>query len=132
MNQLDSAKLKNFISENFSILYKIQNKPLQELKFERLLNKNPYLLRIKYIPSAGELVSKLLAAYISSTEEKLLGDFLKDLAIFITEMTSGGYKSAAPGVDLEFIDNGFHYLVSVKSGPHWGNSSQQNKLERDL
>ena len=25
-----------------------------------------------------------------------------------------------------------HYIVSIKSGPNWGNSSQQNKLEQDL
>ncbi|MBI3244839.1 MAG: hypothetical protein HYZ49_21380 [Chloroflexi bacterium] len=25
-----------------------------------------------------------------------------------------------------------HYVVSIKSGPNWGNSSQQTKLEQDL
>lgn len=35
-------------------------------------------------------------------------------------------------MDLEFINNGIHYVVSVKSGPNWGNSSQQDKLEQDL
>lgn len=47
-------------------------------------------------------------------------------------MTCGGRKSTAPGVDLEFINNGIHYVISVKSGPNWGNSSQQDKLEQDL
>ena len=35
-------------------------------------------------------------------------------------------------MDLEFIKNGVHYIISVKSGPSWGNSSQQDKLEQDL
>lgn len=47
-------------------------------------------------------------------------------------MTCGGHKSTAPGVDLEFINNGIHYVISIKSGPNWGNSSQQDKLEEDL
>jgi hypothetical protein len=33
---------------------------------------------------------------------------------------------------LEFFNNGVHYVISVKSGPSWGNSSQQDKLEQDL
>jgi len=35
-------------------------------------------------------------------------------------------------VDLEFENKGISYIVSVKSGPNWGNSSQQSKLAEDL
>jgi hypothetical protein len=51
---------------------------------------------------------------------------------FIAEKTCGGHKSAATGADLEFINQGIHYIVSIKSGPSWGNAAQQNKLEQDL
>lgn len=37
-------------------------------------------------------------------------------------------KSAAEGVDLEFNKDGKKYLVSIKSGPNWGNSSQIKKM----
>ncbi len=74
----------------------------------------------------------LLDAFLSSSEEKLFGDFLEDLAIFVASQTCGGHKSTAPGVDLEFQNKGIHYIVSVKSGPNWGNSSQQSKLAEDL
>lgn len=30
------------------------------------------------------------------------------------------------------MNNNTHYIVSIKSGPNWGNSSQQDKLEQDL
>jgi len=33
---------------------------------------------------------------------------------------------------LEFVNSGVEYLVSIKSGSNWGNSSQHNKLEQDL
>ncbi len=54
------------------------------------------------------------------------------LPVFVAQQTSAGHKSAAPGVDLEFFNNDIHYVVSVKSGPNWGNSSQQSKLAQDL
>lgn len=78
------------------------------------------------------MIQSLLEAFLSSSEEKHFGDFLENLAVFIAVETCGGHKSTAQGVDLEFINNGVHYVVSVKSGPNWGNSSQQKKLAQDL
>ena len=33
---------------------------------------------------------------------------------------------------MEFFNNGIHYVVSIKSGTNWGNSSQKSRLEQDL
>ena len=54
---------------------------------------------------------------------------MEKLAIFINQRVYGGRKSAAEGIDLEFDTNGTRYIVSIKSGPNWGNSSQKTKLE---
>lgn len=105
---------------------------MQNLHLDVLLKKNPYLFRAKNILTAGELVLGLLEAFLSSSEEKLFGDFLEHLAIYVAEQTCGGHKSSAQGIDLELISNGVHYVISVKSGPNWGNSSQHAKLEQDL
>jgi len=132
MNPLDLDKVCNYVNENVVDFHQQRIKSLEGLTLERLLTKNPYLFKAKHIMTAGELVSGLLEAFLSSSEEKLFGDFLEGLAIYIAEMTCGGHKSSAPGVDLEFINDSIHYIVSVKSGPSWGNSSQQAKLEQDL
>lgn len=132
MNPLDLEKVRNYVNENVVDFHKHRIKLLEELKLEKLLTKNPYLFKAKNITTAGELISGLLEAFLSSSEEKLFGDFLESLAVFIAEMTCGGHKSSAPGVDLVFFNNSIHYIVSVKSGPSWGNSSQQDKLEQDL
>jgi len=132
MNPLDLDKVCGYVNENVVDFHQHRIKSLEELKLDKLLTKNPYLFKAKNITTAGELISGLLEAFLSSSEEKLFGDFLENLAVFIAEMTCGGHKSTAPGVDLEFIDNGVHYVISVKSGPSWGNSSQQDKLEQDL
>ncbi len=132
MNPLDLDRVCDYVNENIVDFHQRRLKSLEGLKLEKLLTKNPYLFKAKDIATAGALVSGLLEAYLSSSEEKLFGDFLEGLAVFTARMTCGGHKSAAPGVDLEFINKDIHYVVSVKSGPSWGNSSQQDKLEQDL
>ncbi len=78
------------------------------------------------------MIEGLLDAFLLSSEEKLFGDFLEGLAVYVAGQTCQGRKSAATGVDLEFVRDGIHYVVPIKSGPNWGNSSQHNKLQQDL
>ena len=105
---------------------------LQKLSLDRLLKKNPYLFKAKNIQSAGQFIEGYMDAFLSSSEEQMFGDFLEGLAVFVAQQTTGGHKSTAPGVDLEFLNKDIHFVVSIKSGPNWGNSSQQDKLEEDL
>ncbi len=135
MKPLDLKEIQEYITAAMLGIEQHQAEILQKLEFEDLLDLNPYFLtffRIREPISAGFLLQGLLQAFLSSSEEKLFGDFLENLAVFIAGKTCGGHKSTAPGVDLEFIHNGIHYVVSIKSGPNWGNSSQQNRLEQDL
>jgi hypothetical protein len=132
MNVLDLDKVCIYVNEHVADFHHRRIKSLEELKLDKLLTKNPYLFKAKNITTASELISSLLDAFLSSSEEKLFGDFLEGLTVYIAEMTCGGHKSTAPGVDLEFINNNIHYVISVKSGTNWGNSSQQNKLEQDM
>lgn len=74
------------------------------------------------------MVKQLLDAHLSSQEETVFGDFLEALAIYVCQNTHGGRKSATAGIDLEFDRDGVRYIVSIKSGPHWGNASQIRKM----
>lgn len=74
----------------------------------------------------------MIGAHQSSSEEALFGDFLEGLAIEICAKAFGGRKSATEGIDLEFERSGQRYLVSIKSGPNWGNSSQIRKMVDDF
>ncbi len=132
MNHLDLDEVCEYVNKSIVSFHEKRFAALTKLELKSLLNKNPYLFRAKDMEKGSELIEGFLAARLSSSEEKFFGDFLEDLAIFIAGKTSGGHKSAAPGVDLEFIENGIHYIVSIKSGPNWGNSDQQNKLEQNL
>jgi len=57
---------------------------------------------------------------------------LEGLAIFINSQVYGGWKSGIKGIDLEFDNEGVRYIVNIKSGPNWGNSSQKEKLNADF
>lgn len=132
MEPLNLADVRDYVNDHIVDFHQRRIKSLEELRLDKLLTKNPYLFRAKNIVTAGELIASLLEAFLSSSEEKLFGDFLEGLAVFVAQKTCGGHKSAAPGVDLEFFNQQTHYIVSIKSGPNWGNSSQQTKLEQDL
>lgn len=132
MNNLDLDQVCEYVNSNIMYFHGRRIASLEELKLKRLLTKNPYLFKAKHITTAGELVESLLEAFLSSSEEKHFGDFLEGLAIFISQQTCGGHKSSAQGADLEFINRDTHYVISIKSGPNWGNSSQHKKLAEDL
>ncbi len=132
MKKLNSNELHDYVDIKFSKYFYCQEKLLREATLDDLFWQNPYLFVVKKPMIAGQLVESLLDAFLFSWGEKFFGDFLEELAIFIAGKTCGGHKSAATGIDLEFINNGIHYVVSIKSGPNWGNSSQQNKLQQDL
>lgn len=133
MPNLDLERVQQFVSENIVTFHTNRLRLIQEVNLGDIIRrKNPYLFRAKNLNVAADLVRELLDATLSSSEELLFGGFLEDLAVFVAQMTANGRKSAATGLDLEFERNGTHYVVSVKSGSNWGNSSQQAKLELDF
>ena len=97
-----------------------------------LKRKNPYLFKAKYVLTADEIVRGIVDAHISSNEETIFGDWLEGLAIFINGKVFDGRKSGIPNIDLEFDNDGTRYIVTIKSGPNWGNSSQIKKMKTDF
>ncbi len=132
MNPLDLEKVYGYGNQNQVDFNKSRIKFLKDLRLENLLTLNPYLFKVKNLIVASKLVSGLLDSSLISLEEELLGNFLVGLAFVVAEMTYEGNKSSVPGVDLEFLKNGVHYLVSVKSKPNWGDNTQEDKLEQDF
>ena len=52
--------------------------------------------------------------------------------IFINSKVYDGKKSGITGIDLEFDKDNIRYIVTIKSGPNWGNSSQIAKIIADF
>jgi hypothetical protein len=90
------------------------------------------LFKAKFVLTAEQIIKGLIDAHISSNEETIFGDWLEGLAIFINENVYSGRKSGIKGIDLEFDFNGVRNIVTIKSGPNWGNSSQIAKMQADF
>lgn len=129
MKLLNLSDVAVFVEQNIGAFHTRRAASLQALQLKQILKrKNPYLFKAKNVQTAQDLVKLLLDAHLSSQEETIFGDFLEELAIFVCSRVYGGRKSAAEGIDLEFERDGVFYLVSVKSGPNWGNSSQIKRM----
>jgi len=133
MEKLNLNEVKEFVNTNIVTFHENKIKTLENLDLRKILKaKNPYLFKAKNVTLASELILSILDAYLSSSEEKIFGDFLEKLAVFISLKTCKGRKSAVSGVDLEFTHKNMHHLISIKSGPNWANSSQLNALENNF
>jgi hypothetical protein len=125
--------IEKYVEENIGIFHQKRVTRLDSLKLSVVLKrKNPYLFRAKNVLTAEEIIKGLVNAHISSNEETIFGDWLEGLAIFINKQVYKGRKSGIRGVDLEFEKADTRYIISIKSGPNWGNSSQISKMITDF
>ncbi|MBI4726882.1 cytosolic protein [candidate division TA06 bacterium] len=124
MKKLNLKDVSQYVEQNIGTFHQKRIQSLDDLKLSQVLKcKNPYLYRAKYVLTAEQIIRGIVDAHISSNEETIFGDWLEGLA---------GYKSGITGIDLEFDKNGVRYIVTIKSGPNWGNSSQITKMVSDF
>lgn len=133
MKQLNLKDVSLYVEQNIGIFHQKRIQSLDKLKLSQVLKrKNPYLFKAKNVLTAEKIIRGLVDAHISSNEETVFGDWLEGFAIFINEKVYNGRKSGITGIDLEFDDNGVRNIVTIKSGPNWGNSSQIAKMAADF
>ena len=127
---IEPKELEQFIEDGINEYHEKILDRLQKLKLPTVLKrKNPYLFKVKSINTSQELIESILSAHLSSQEEAIFGGVLEELAIHINKIVFQGIKSSAEGIDLEFEKDSIRYIVSIKSGPNWGNSSQIAKMK---
>lgn len=130
MNPITKKEIAVYVEKNIPEFHANRIKKLKNLKLKEVLRrKNPYLFKVKNITTAGDFIKTILDAHLSSQEETLFGGFLEGLSIYICSRVYHGRKSTAEGIDLELERDNVKYIVSIKSGPNWGNSSQINKMK---
>ncbi len=129
MKNLNLTDVRQYVEDNIGFFHQKRIEKLDSLKLKDVLKKkNPYLFKAKNIQKASDLVQAIVDAFLSSSEEGIFGDWLEGLAIFVNKKVYDGRKSGIPGVDLEFEKEGIRFIVSIKSGPNWGNHSQIKKM----
>lgn len=118
-----------YVEQHIPEFHKKRLEKLTRLQLKEVLRrKNPYLFKVKNIITAGDFVKTILEAFLSSQEESLFGGFLEELAVYVCGQVYDGKKSSSEGIDLEFEKESVKYIVSIKSGPNWGNSSQIKRM----
>lgn len=133
MSQLKLTDVTEYVENNIGVFHQKRIERLNRLQLKTVLEKkNPYLFKAKYFQTAEQIIKGLTDAFISSNEETIFGDWLEGLAIFINQKVYNGWKSGITGIDLEFDKDNIRHIVTIKSGPNWGNSSQINKMKTDF
>ena len=129
MKKLNLKSVTQYVEKNIGEFHQKRLDIVNGIKLKEVLkSKNPYLFKAKNVSSANEIVEGILDAYLSSSEEGIFGNWLERLAIFINDSVYKGRKAGIEGMDLDFDKGGHRYLVSIKSGPNWGNDSQIKKM----
>lgn len=133
MTPCDLNNLRQLVDDRVAAFHRKKEYLLSGLVLSNLLKlQNPYMLRARKLWAAADLVRDLLDTHVSSLEESLFEDFLKELAITVASQACEGERSSIPGFDLELQIGNVNYLVLVKSGVNWNASSQQAKQEQDF
>ena len=133
MNNLSLEAVKSYVQAHIGEFHRDRINSLSTLKLTKVLQrKNPYLFRAKNMLTSEMIVRGFVDSHISSNEETIFGSWLEGLAIFINSQVFNGWKSGIPGIDLEFDFEGIRFIVNIKSGPNWGNSSQISKMIEDF
>ena len=133
MKSLKPEEITKYIEENISLYHKKSIEKINSLSFKELIkSKNPYLLKAKNFLTIEQIVRDITNDVVFFCEDDNWDKFLEGLAIFINKEVYGGWKSGITGIDLEFDNDNIRYIVSIKSGPNWGNSGQIKKMETDF
>jgi len=129
MARISKEEIVVFVEDNIQDFHDRRLRSLERLKLADVLSrKNPYLFKAKNVNTPGDFIKSILDAHLSSQEEGLFGEFLERLALFVCSRVYGGEKSSAEGIDLEFKKDDTYYLVTIKSGPNWGNSQAIKRM----
>jgi Type II restriction endonuclease EcoO109I len=107
---------------------RIDNVNSLQLK-KALARKNPYLYKATGVEKADTIVTEILTAYMSSSDEGIFGDaFFEPLA----ERIGGGYVANAEGVDVIIEDDKVYKAIAVKSGINVFNAASRKRQSQNF
>ena len=128
----DEKEVIAAIANGLDNFYKSLINKTNKLDIKKIMKrKNPYLYRAKAVQNANDIVSSVLDAFVTSSEETIFGNcFFEPLAI----AASGGSKALAEGVDImiEKKEENTIYAVAVKSGTSVFTADSKKRQEQNF
>ncbi len=127
---MDTDELESLINKCLRDFYERRLQRTKELELKVFLRrKNPYLFRALGIQKASEIVERVLADYVSASDETIFGDaFFEPIA----RIASAGKASDAEGIDFVIESEHCVTAVALKSGPNIYNSSQKKRQSQEF
>lgn len=126
---ISQALLEQKVGLLLQTLYTKRFAALDKLTLGELLKKNPYLYRALGLNQPAELITQLLAARISSSDETIFGnDFFEPLAVFAAQHGQPDAQvavGAGAGQDIAIETAQAYLAISVKSGTNIFNSQSE-------
>ena len=126
----DEAAVVAAVGAALTEFYQSLTGALENVNVDKILKrKNPYLYRAKGVNSAAQIVSGILSAYVSSSEETIFGNvFFEPVALAL----SGGQKAVTEGVDITVDKENVIYSIAVKSGVSVFNADSRKRQEQNF
>lgn len=126
----DEEAVYQAVATALTAFYNALSGKLDKISINKILKrKNPYLYRAKGINNAAQIVSGILSAFISSSEETLFGNcFFEPVALVV----SGGQKAVTEGVDITVDKDNTIYSIAVKSGTSVFNADSRKRQEQNF
>lgn len=117
--------LSAIIEDLLNDFYKRRIEKISKLELKNTLaRKNPYLYKAVGVEKASDIVSEILSAYMSSSDEGIFGDaFFEPLA----ERIGKGHVAETEGVDVIIEDDRTYKAFAVKSGTNVFNADSKQK-----
>ena len=127
---MTSHQIEKHVETCLEEFYKCRIAKLSTLNLkDALKRKNPYLFRAIGVESPVELVSQLLGAFMSSSDESIFGNtFFEPLARLI----SGAATAGGEGADIILEDAVTYKAIAVKSGPSVFNAQSRRRQNQDF
>jgi len=127
---LPSEKLEPLIEKCLDDFYQRRFNRLKQLRLRTVLKrKNPYLFKALATEQASEIVTSILEAYVSSSDETIFGDaYFEKIARNLSDIK----VSDAKGVDLIKEEEKVIHAYALKSGPNPYNSSQKERQNTEF
>jgi hypothetical protein len=134
LRSVSDAQLERLVERMTLEYYDALLHKLADLDADSLIKSaNPFKLQLD--KAAGlDVGENLIVSKLNESIETSLGNMFEQLAIGINRIAFGGSKAPAGGFDLTFFsitdeeDEENYYLVAVKSGTRWANSSSGDQL----
>ncbi|WP_241236251.1 PmeII family type II restriction endonuclease [Brevibacillus marinus] len=127
---MTDLELEKLVDQALHAFYTRRIEGLESLELKDILKrKNPYLYRAIGVETGDQLLTELLQAHVSSSDEGIFGEIFFEM---LAEKASGGHIRPARGVDVGIETDSCYKAIAVKSSPNIFNSQSRGQQQRDF